>query len=90
MANNPISFFINTSINQNDNVEDITVENVKTTEILVIKTESGDRWKKLMISRYLLNATKKWIEANEKEISDWDPQKLNRKINMDGELTIAM
>jgi hypothetical protein len=43
----------------------------------------------MLISRYPLNADKSWIEANEKEINQcrW---KIDRKITIDGELTIAM
>jgi hypothetical protein len=47
----------------------------------VIKTTADDDgWKKLMIARYSLKAANKWIEANEKEIAEWDPEKLHRKI----------
>jgi hypothetical protein len=90
MANIPVSFLIYTRINKDYNVEDISLENVKTNEILVIKTKSVDPWKMLMISRHPLKAPKYWIEANEQEIFDWDPEKLNRRINMDGEMTIAI
>jgi hypothetical protein len=90
MANKPVSFFIYTFIDQKANVEDISFENVKTNEKLVFKTKSGANWKTLMISRYPLNAAESWIEANEKEITGWNRRKLNRKINMVGELTIAI
>jgi hypothetical protein len=46
----------------------------------VIKTKIDGPWKKLMISRYKSNADKNWIEANEKEISEWNTSELNRKI----------
>jgi hypothetical protein len=93
MANDPVSYFIYTSIDEDDNVDDISFENIKTNEKLVFKKkeedDDDDEWY-LLISRYPLNAAKSWIEANEKEIYEWDRKKLNRKINMDGELTIAM
>jgi hypothetical protein len=66
---------------------------VKTNEKLVIKTriyDNGWMLRKLLISRYPLNATKSWIEANEKEISEWNRWELNRKIIIDDELTIAI
>jgi hypothetical protein len=89
MANNPVSFFIYIGMGDND-VQDISFENVKTQEKLVVKTIMHDlKWKMLLISRYPLNAAKKWIEANEKEIYEWNPEKLNRRINMDQELTMA-
>jgi hypothetical protein len=92
MANNPISFFIYTSIYWKYNAKDISIDNVKTNEKLVIKKMKEDGERKWLISRYPLNAAKKWIETNEKEIYEWkwNNGKLNRKINMDHELTIAM
>jgi hypothetical protein len=94
-ANNPVSFFIYTRVEKSDyTVEDSSLENIKTNEQLVIKTNRDDvrKWH-LLISRYPLNAAKSWIEANEKEISEWkwNTGKLNRQIIMDGELmTINM
>jgi hypothetical protein len=89
MADNPISFFIYTSIIWKHNVQDISIDNVKTNEKLVIQMKSNPYWKKLMIWRYPLNAAKWWIEANEKAINQcrW---KIDRKINIDYELTVAM
>jgi hypothetical protein len=91
-AYNPVCFFINTSIHWYETVENISIDNVKTNEKLVIKTKSVGSWKKLMISRYPLNAAKSWVESYEKEITEWDTnhKDLCRKINMDRELTIAM
>jgi hypothetical protein len=34
----------------------------------------------LMVGRYPVKATKNWIEANEKEIDEWDGEKLDRKM----------
>jgi hypothetical protein len=82
MANNPVSFFIYICIAENNQDIDISFENVKTNEKLVIKTKSDGRWKKLMISRYPLNAAKSWIEDNEKEITHWSIEELYRKINI--------
>jgi hypothetical protein len=89
MANHAASFFIYTSVNRKHNVQDISIDNVKTNEKLVIQTKSNPNWKKLMIWRYPLNADKSWIEANEKAINQcrW---KIDRKINIDYELTVAM
>jgi hypothetical protein len=85
MANNPVSFIIYIRLNYFV-FEDISKKNVKTNEKLVIKKIDDD---KMLISRYPLNAAKSWIEAYEREIIEWDYKKLNRIINIDGELTIA-
>jgi hypothetical protein len=90
MANQAVSFLIYTLIDWETNVEDSSIENVKTNEKLVIKTESGNMWKNVLISRFPLNAAKSWIEANEEEVLEWETEKLNRKINMDGEMKIAI
>jgi hypothetical protein len=90
VANHAISFFIHIRIiPQNNNVEDISFEDVKTDEKLVIKTKAeadyNGEWKTLMVSRYPLKATKNWIEANEKEIAEWTEwtgRKLDRKISV--------
>jgi hypothetical protein len=90
-ANHAISFFIHAIIFQNNNIEDNSFENVKTNEKLVIKIANhGDEERMLMIWRYPLKATKNWIEANEKEITEWDSQKLDRKIIMENDLRIAI
>jgi ABC-type proline/glycine betaine transport system substrate-binding protein len=34
----------------------------------------------LMVGRYPLEAAKNWLEANEKEIDEWDGEKLDRKM----------
>jgi hypothetical protein len=71
MANHPASYFIHVGISQND-VPGISIENVKTQEKLVIEAKiDHGKWKNLLISRYPLNAAKSWIEANEKEITEW-------------------
>jgi hypothetical protein len=88
MANDPASFIIYTRLETDCVVEDISVENVKTNEKLVIKKNDDNT--EMLISRYPLNAAKSWIEANEKEIFEWNREKLDRKINMDDKLTITM
>jgi hypothetical protein len=90
MTDHSVSFFIRTLIRDKDNIEGISFENVKTKEKLVIKTESADQWKTLLISRYPLKAAKSWIEANENEISEWNKDKLYRKINMNESLRMAI
>jgi hypothetical protein len=80
-AVHPVSFFIYAIIRRNNHIEDISSENDN--EKLVIKKANHDEnWEKLLISRYPLKAAKKWIDANEKEIIEWDRKKLNRKINL--------
>jgi hypothetical protein len=79
-ANHAVSFFIYSSIYRYNNL-DISIDNVKTNEKLVIKiTNRGDVEGMLMIWRYPVKATKKWIEAYEKEIDEWDGEKLDRKM----------
>jgi hypothetical protein len=50
---------------------------------VIKKANRGDVWEELMISRYPLNAAKSWIEANEKEITQWNGETLDRKISLD-------
>jgi hypothetical protein len=83
-ATHPVSFFISAIIRRN-NIEDISIDNVKTNEKLVIETKGADadgfgQKFTLMVGRYPVKATKNWIEANEKEIDEWDGEKLNRKM----------
>jgi hypothetical protein len=79
MANHAVSFIIHSRIDQNDNLKDISFDNDKTNEKLVIKkAKFYDGWE-LWISRYPLNAAKSWIEANEKEISEWDWDYMEKK-----------
>jgi hypothetical protein len=91
MANDPVSFFIYTRIYVYSDVESISLENAKTNEKLVIKKMEGyyDVDFNVLISRYSLDADKSWIEANEKEIIEWNDRELDRKINMDDELAIT-
>jgi hypothetical protein len=82
-ADHPISFFIRAIIRRNNNIEDISYENDN--EKLVIKKANhgvGEQWEKLLISRYPRKAEKNWIEANEKEITEWGWGKLNRRIRL--------
>jgi hypothetical protein len=91
MANHAVSFFIYTTIYRNDNFGDISFEDVKTNEKLVIKTKADkDTILQLMISRYPLNAAKSWIEANEKEIAEWYRKGFGRKITLQNGLTIGI
>jgi hypothetical protein len=43
-----------------------------------------------LISRYPLNASKQWIEANEKEALDWDFDDQNRRFCVDNPIENAM
>jgi hypothetical protein len=90
-ADHAVRFFIYAHIYRDDNVEDISIDNVKTNEKLVIKKANrGDVWEELMISRYPLNAAKSWIEANEKEIAEWNGVELDRNIVLAGGLAIGI
>jgi hypothetical protein len=93
MANHAVSFFILTGSYPDDIFEDISIDNVKTNEKLVIKNIDDDEWSstsKLLVSRYPLNAAKSWIEANEKEIAEWNGEELDRKIILQDGLTIGI
>jgi ABC-type proline/glycine betaine transport system substrate-binding protein len=47
----------------------------------VIKvTTFEEEYGEILISRYPSEAATEWIEANEQEITNWDPWKVNRKI----------
>jgi hypothetical protein len=89
MANHPASFFICTSTYPED-VEDISIDNDKTNEKLVIKIANHGNEEKLLISRYPLKASKNWIEANENEITQWNGETLDRKITLQDGLTIGI
>jgi hypothetical protein len=59
--------------------EDFCFYNDKTKERLLTKLEEADqkveKWKKvvlLMISRYPLASTRRWIKKNEKDILNWE------------------
>jgi hypothetical protein len=93
IATHAVSFFIDTMISENDNFDEISFDNVKTNEKLVIKMKAGGnrkRMKLLLIARYPLDAANNWIEANEKEIAEWDGSKLERKIVLNAGLTIEI
>jgi hypothetical protein len=92
IATQAVSFFIDNMIFEDDKFEDISFDNVKTNEKLVIKMKAGGYWKrmKLLIARYPLNAANNWIEANEKEMTEWNRENLERKIVLNAGLTIEI
>jgi hypothetical protein len=74
--------------------QDYCLDNGCTNERLVIKTANAppmvfgyaagtDCKKVVQISRYSMGATKEWIEANEKEIKEWNIAKQNRLIRFE-------
>jgi hypothetical protein len=92
-ATKSVSFFICIRIRNKGNLRGISssAENAKTDEKLVIKeAEFKEWWIKLLISRHPSKAAKKWVQANEEEILEWDADKLNRRIYLDKESTIRM
>jgi hypothetical protein len=69
------------------------LDNDKTKERLVTKTEEVDpkleKWE-LLIARFPLVSTKKWIVENEKEVLNWDfCGKNGRKIYLSNELKVV-
>jgi hypothetical protein len=94
LAKHAVSFFIYVTDLQH-NVEDISVENDKTKEKLVIKQTQDQVWgdleeKTLVISRYPVNVAKNWIVANQEEITWWHGDSLNRHITLTNDLTKAI
>jgi hypothetical protein len=81
----PVSFFVHLQIFRHENAErqDISLDNGRTNERLVIKTI--DRYSLVvLISRYSVGANQQeWIEANEREIMEWDFHEQNRRIRFD-------
>jgi hypothetical protein len=72
MATDPATFFIQITLPKAfQPQEDICLDNGKTKERLLTKMEE-EKWKVvLLISRYPLASTKKWIVENEKEVLNW-------------------
>jgi hypothetical protein len=96
MATVPVTFFIRISLPEDFQLqEDICLENGKTNEKLQTKTEVVNlpAWKDkevvLLISRYPLSSTKKWIVANKKEVSNLDFQATDRTICLPEELKVV-
>jgi hypothetical protein len=65
-ANHPVSFYIRLILPENFQ-QQISLENNKTNEKLVVKVKAG----RLLISRHSSKAAKHKIEEEEKEISEW-------------------
>jgi hypothetical protein len=69
MATNPVTFFIRIFLpNAFQHLKNIDLDNYKSKERLQTKMEKA----KLLISRYPLASTNKWIAENEKEALNWD------------------
>jgi hypothetical protein len=85
MANKPSCFLIHISYDQNKNLPHICLDNVETNEQLVIKVTKWLHGRQMVISRYPSEAAKDWVEANEKEICDWDGRKIDRKFILEEE-----
>jgi hypothetical protein len=95
MATDPFTFFIQIILPEAfQPLEDICLDNGKTKERLqskmekvVLKYSDGVV---LLISRYPLGSTKKWIEENEKEILTWVYSATNgRTIYLSDELKVV-
>jgi hypothetical protein len=82
MATNPVTFFIRINLPKasfQPEEEHIFILRNHENEILMTKMEEAntpdwEEWEEvaLLISRYPLGSTKKWIEENEKEALNWD------------------
>jgi hypothetical protein len=96
VATDPITFFIRILLPKAfQHQEDFSLDNDKTKERLVtIMGEADPKLKKwevvLLISRYPLASTKKWIEENEKEVLNWTFSAQNtRRIYLSKELKVV-
>jgi hypothetical protein len=74
MATNHVTFFIRIILPKSfQPIEDICLDIDKTKERMQSKRMEETKWGLvLLISRYPLGSTKKWIEQNEKEALNWE------------------
>jgi hypothetical protein len=75
--------------------QDVCIKNGETKEKLVMKKVDSqkmalEKYKMVLISRYPLNAGKKWITDNEKEAVEWNFDKQNGRIILDNPAINAM
>jgi hypothetical protein len=97
LATNPATIFIRIRLSNSFQLQEaICLDNDKTKERFVTKMEeTGPKMEKwgdvfLLISRYPLASTKKWIEENEKEVLAWEVSEVDdRKISLTDELQIV-
>jgi hypothetical protein len=101
VATDPATFLIHIHFNLLKDFqlhEDICLDNDKTNERLLIKTEvvnvldlgrCKEKEVMLLISRYPRASTKKWIVANEKEVFNWDFRNTARIISLSEELKVV-
>jgi hypothetical protein len=90
-ATDSVSYFIRINLPKAFKpLEDICLDNDKTKERLLTKMKE-EKWEVvLLISRYPLASTKKWIVENEKEVSNWDLSTVSRRtICLNQELKIV-
>jgi hypothetical protein len=80
----PVCFFIRLFVRATVEWHDSSMENGETKEKLVVKkvttSEPINHQQMVLISRYPLTASKRWIEANEREAIDWNFDKQNGRI----------
>jgi hypothetical protein len=97
MATDPVTFFIRINLPEDFQLQQaISLDNEKTKERLLTKTEvvNVPRIKQLkevvlLISRYPIASTKKWIVANEKDALNWDFKTNDRIISLSLELKVV-
>jgi hypothetical protein len=81
-ASNAVSFFISLEVPKNFQLE-ISLENNKTNEKLLVKTQAGKYdSQRLLISRHSSKAAKNKIEEEEKEITEWECYDGPRRIHL--------
>jgi WD40 repeat protein len=89
-ATQPASFFIRIVVKRHDHRKNVFLENTKTKEKLVIKAISKHGDVLLLISRHPMDVTNAWIAQNQKEVLDWNFDKVGRQIRLNRILVIGM
>jgi hypothetical protein len=90
------SFFIRIVVDKKDHSEDISMQNDKSKEKLVIKSAHSNRIKVdeeetfLLISRHPLDITDEWVRQNEAKALRWDFDSQMRQIRLTKSLGIAL
>jgi hypothetical protein len=89
-ATESASFFIRIVVQCDDYSKGVSLENCQTKEKLVINSIPNDDDVLLLISRHPMDVTNEWIAQNQKELLDWNFDKVGRQIRLNRSLGIGM
>jgi hypothetical protein len=97
MGNQRVSFFVRLHLPDNWDLatteEFIWLDNGQTNDRLVMAIRKVQQWgslnKVMLISRYPMEATNQWIEANEQKALNWVFYKQKRRIYLDEQLNFT-